>query len=194
MNESHDDLDNLLAPKGSDEPAALRESLFARTERRVVWNRRVRLIPKTAVVLAIFFVGLFVGLATRGSQETAERWLPSPPAEPEVVMIAIVVPVPQVPDSASPIVKGPEPATAIDAELRAELADDPQEAARFYRTAGDKYLNDTNDYPNAARCYRLFLARAGSPGLNPESGDTWLLTSLKNAAFKEKVHVAKNGG
>ena len=76
------------------------------------------------------------------------------------------------------------------AELKAELADDPAAAARLYRAAGDKYLNDRQDYRNAARCYRLFLARAGDTGLSPDPADTWLLTSLKNTAFKEKYDAA----
>ena len=64
---------------------------------------------------------------------------------------------------------------------------------RLYRLAGDKYLIDRQDYRNAARCYRLFLARAGDPGLAPDPGDTWLLTSLKNAAYKEKVDATHSG-
>jgi len=30
--------------------------------------------------------------------------------------------------------------------------------------------------------------------LLPERGDSWLLTSLKNAAFKEKVHATSTNG
>jgi hypothetical protein len=91
-------------------------------------------------------------------------------------------------------VASPDPPTAAAAELRAELADDPTEAARLYRMAGDKYLGDRADYANATRCYRLYLIRAGDAGLTPEPTDTWLLTSLKNSAFKEKLNVAKTGG
>ena len=194
MSEPHDDLDELLAPKPGTDPDSFRESLFAQTERRVVWNCRVRFIPKAIVVPAIFILGLAVGVVTRPNpgRPKMEPNLLAPVVK--VVTIEIPVPVPQLPESSGPIAATPDPATASDAELRAELADDPAEAARLYRTAGDKYLNDGNDYPNAARCYRLFLSRAGSAGLNPESGDTWLLTSLKNAAFKEKAHDAKTGG
>ena len=74
------------------------------------------------------------------------------------------------------------------AELQAEQMDDPAEAAKLYRAAGDRFL-DREDYRNATRCYRLFLARAGDNGLSPEKGDSWLLTSLKNAAYKEKTHA-----
>ena len=188
MSEAHDELDELLAPKPDDVPIAYRDALFAQTNRRVARNRRVRLIPKAIAVLAIFVVGALAGRGTRGERAKAvpEYVYKS---DPVVVTVVGVVPVPQFPEPSAPIATTPDPATATDAELRAELADDPAEAARFYRTAGDKYLNDGNDYPNAARCYRLFLSRAGSAGLNPEPGDTWLLTSLKNAAFKEKINA-----
>ena len=82
------------------------------------------------------------------------------------------------------------PPSASEMELRAEQMDDRAEAARLYRTAGDSFLRD-EDYTNATRCYRVFLARAGDDGLSPEQGDSWLLTSLKNAAFQEKVDAPK---
>jgi hypothetical protein len=74
--------------------------------------------------------------------------------------------------------------------LQAEQADDRAEAAKLYRVAGDTFLGE-QDYANATRCYRLFLTRAGDDGLSPERGDSWLLTSLKNAAFQEKTDVPK---
>lgn len=198
MNEPHDDLEVLLSLKPGDEPTALRETLFMWTDRRVAWNRRVRFVPKavglTMGVLAVFVLGVVAGRVPNQTTTPKNDLLDNVSVIHEVVTVVVVVPVPQPSDPSVPIAKSPDPATASDAEVRAELADDPQEAARFYRTAGDKYLNDAGDFPNAARCYRLFLARAGSAGLNPESGDTWLLTSLKNAAFKEKAHVEKNGG
>lgn len=193
MNEPHVDVEELLAPKPDDVPIVYRDALFSQTERRVVWNRRVRFVRRSIVMPVIFILGLFVGVLTRSDpgRPKTEPNLLAPVVR--VITVEIPIPVPQLPDSPSPIAKSLEPATATDAELRAELADDPADAARFYRTAGDRYLNDASDFANAARCYRLFLARAGTPGLNPEPGDTWLLTSLKNAAFKEKAHDAKIG-
>jgi hypothetical protein len=78
--------------------------------------------------------------------------------------------------------------------LEAEQADDAPTAAQLYRQAGDAYLSVEQDYARAARCYRLFLARGGATALSPEPGDSWLLTSLKNAAFKEKVHATLPDG
>jgi hypothetical protein len=77
--------------------------------------------------------------------------------------------------------------------LQAEQQDDPGVAARIYRQAGDAFLRD-QDYPNATRCYRLYLARAGDGALDLDSADSWLLVSLKNAAFREKTDVEKNDG
>jgi hypothetical protein len=77
--------------------------------------------------------------------------------------------------------------------VRAELADDPAESARGYRAAGDRYL-DAQDYPNAARCYRIYLDRAGATALNPRPGDSWLLISVKNVAFQEKSDATKRDG
>ncbi|MBX9585027.1 MAG: hypothetical protein K2X87_32380, partial [Gemmataceae bacterium] len=68
------------------------------------------------------------------------------------------------------------------------------EAARLYRLAGDLYLNDRQDYRQAARCYRLHLSRAGAAGLAPQPDDSWLLSSLKNAAYKETVDASASGG
>ena len=72
--------------------------------------------------------------------------------------------------------------------------DDVPTAAKLYRQAGDAFLTAEQDYANAARCYRLFLARGGDNALSPEPSDSWLLTSLKNAAFKEKVHATLPNG
>jgi hypothetical protein len=112
---------------------------------------------------------------------------------PEVVVVTVPVPVPvPQPERRSPDPQQP-PLSASEAELRAELADDRTEAARLYRLAGDAFLR-AEDYRNATRCYRLHLARGGDSALSLEAGDSWLLTSLKNAAFKEKVDVPKLDG
>jgi hypothetical protein len=77
--------------------------------------------------------------------------------------------------------------------MQAEQLDNPMAAANLYRQAGDAFLRD-QDYPNATRCYRLYMARAGEAALALETNDSWLLVSLKNAAFREKIDVTKNDG
>jgi len=190
MTEPQDDLDDILAPKPAAECAGLRETLFVQTEhrlaRRLMMRRVGKLTAALTAVATVFVVGVVAGSATRTPREQVVH-TDRPTVWVEVVTVVVPVPVPvPAPDPSARIAATPDPPTAAAAELRAEQADDPNEAARLYRLAGDRYLNDLDDYPNAARCYRLFLARAGDAGLTPEPGDTWLLTSLKNAAFKEK--------
>jgi hypothetical protein len=197
MSDPHDELDELLSPKPGGEQPGLRDELFRRTGQQLARARLAHRLARAAAAVAVFAAGGLAGWAAKPGRGSVER-VPSPP---EVVAVPVVVPVPVVgsggltspgsPGLASP---GSPAASPAELELKAELADDPAEAARLYRLAGDAYLNDRQDYRNAARCYRLFLAWAGDAGLSPEPGDTWLLTPLKNAAFKEKYHVANNGG
>ncbi|HJZ59480.1 MAG TPA: hypothetical protein VKE74_31340, partial [Gemmataceae bacterium] len=153
-------------------------------------------VVKMTAVAAVFILGGVAGRGLKSHPPQAIEPLPLPrEVAPEVVTVVVPVPVPvPAPEPSGRVAATPDPPTAAAAELRAEQADDPNEAARLYRLAGDRYLNDLNDYTNAARCYRLFLARAGDAGLTPEPGDTWLLTSLKNAAFKEKRNAPKTDG
>jgi hypothetical protein len=190
MTDPHDELDDLLTPRPVAEPSAeFRDALRRRTAWQLVWARRARRIRVLVAAAVIFACGLVVGSALKPAPAPPPPDLLFRAVQPEVVVVPVVVPVPA--SEPRPVRSSPEaPVTAGQYELRAELADDPAEAARLYRLAGDRYLNDLEDYRNAARCYRLFLARAGDAGLSPAPGDTWLLTSLKNAAFKEKYDAA----
>ena len=192
-----DDLTDVLAPLPTPPGRAdARAALFARTERALARGRFLRRLTNASVVVAVFVGGALLGWAARPERVVVR--VEHVPAQPEVVVVPVVVPVPvsatpsAVPDP-SPTARV-EPLTAARAELLAEQTDDRAAAARLYRTAGDKYLTDAEDYRNAARCYRLFLARAGDAGLSFEADDSWLLTSLKNTAFKEKNRVAKTDG
>lgn len=178
-----DDLAELLAPQPGASRPGLREELLRRTERRLMWNRWVRRGTRAAAVAAVFVVGGLAGWFARTPVVSA-------PGLPEVQVLVVPVAVPVIVPAE---VSTPEPAaplSAASAELQAEQTDDLAEAAKLYRLAGDTFLRD-EDYPNATRCYRLFLIRAGDNGLSPEVNDSWLLTSLKNAKFKENVDVPK---
>jgi hypothetical protein len=145
-------------------------------------------------VVAVFGFGAVVGWLVKPERIVVETVI----SPPEVISVPVIVPVEVHVPIESPVpearVPTPTPMTASAAELLAEQADAPGEATRLYRQAGDLYLNDLQDYKNAARCYRIFLDRTGEPGLKTEPTDTWLLTSLKNKAFQEKFHVAKKDG
>ena len=171
-----DDLDDLLSPRPAASSGA-RDAIFRRTERRLAFARRSRQIVRVAAVLAI---GIGVGWGAK-----PDRAVPVP--EPDVVIVPVIVPVPTA-ESAGPVAAAPR--SARELELLAEQSDDAAEVATLYRAAGDGHL-EAQDYSNAARCYRLYIARAGDTALSPVGGDSWLLTSLKNAAFKEKFDVSK---
>lgn len=182
-----DELDDLLGPKPGDVSPHIRGALLTRTQRhlvRVKWTRR---LTKAAAVAAVFAGGGVMGWLAKPDRTAVEVAV----APPEVVVVPVIVPVPE----SAPSAPGPVAAlTPGKLELLAEQADDPAEAGKLYRRAGDAYLNDTQDYRNATRCYRLFLTRGGDAALSLDPGDSWLLTSLKNAAFQEKLHAANSGG
>lgn len=191
MTDTPDDLDDLLAPApNAPETPGLREELFRRTSghlARVKWLRRGVKIAATA---AIFALGVGVGEWRAPARERIVTVR-------EVETVTVAVPVPMVVPIAASAPEPPAPVAALTAarlELDAEQTDDAPVAARLYRRAGDAYLTAHRDYANAARCYRLFLARAGEPALAPEPGDSWLLTSLKNAAFKENINATVPNG
>jgi hypothetical protein len=190
MVDEPDELAELLSPPPGGETPGLRDAILRRTQRRLTLRRWARRATKIAAVAAVFALGIGVGVwRTTPERETVFV----PVSHVEVVTVTVTVPVPvlvPVPDtSADPAPPRPVARTAKQLELDAEQTDDAPAVATLYRQAGDAYLTAEQDYANAARCYRLFLARGGDTALSPEPGDSWLLTSLKNAAFKEKIHA-----
>jgi hypothetical protein len=187
MTEANDDLNEILAPKPGQPATGLREKLLRQTKTRLVRQRWIRRSFRIGAVAAVFLAGGLTGWLARPSP------LPEPlPAQvPDVVFVPVIVPVPTPVESGS---SGTQEITrqlsGSETELQAEQEDDPKAAARLYKLAGDAFLRD-QDYPNATRCYRVFLVRAGDVALSINPDDSWLLTSLKNAVFKEKSHVPK---
>jgi hypothetical protein len=190
MTDPNDDLADVLGLQPAGPSPGLRETLLSRTERRLVRDRWLRRGAKVATVAVLFLVGGAVGWFVRSPVANT----PGPPVR-EVVVAPVFIPVPvptpgvYTPGSPEAIATAP-PLSASEAELRAEQADRPAEVARLYRAAGDSFLRQ-QDYANATRCYRLYLLRAGDSGLTLEADDSWLLVSLKNAAFKEKTDALK---
>ncbi|HEY2908976.1 MAG TPA: hypothetical protein VGI99_01955, partial [Gemmataceae bacterium] len=175
IDESPDELESLLAPQSASVPAQLQESIRLRTEGVLKRRRIVKRLGKVGIIAAIFWAGTALGWNTATPK-------PKPPTIVYVEQhLPLARPKVEIPPAPQPIAVA-EPPTAASAELLAEQAPDRAEAARFYRLAGDKYLNDLQDYSNAARCYRLYLGRAGDDALQLLPTDTWLLTSVKNAA------------
>ena len=184
MTDPRDDLDDLLSPRSGAARAELRDTLLRQTERRLTHDRWVRRGTRAALVAGVFAIGGLLGWVARPSPVPE----PMPVPVPEIVAIPVIVPVLQ-----SPVADAPSSPylSATEVELRAEIADDRNAAAALYRQAGDAFLRDQN-YTNATRCYRLFLQRGGDTALSLDTSDSWLLVSLKNAAFKEKSDATKN--
>src|SRR5262245_16621381 len=143
--------DDLLTPKPTFPNSALQADLLARTARRVRWAAWQRRATWGAACLGCF--GL--GWAT-----TYLRPIPEP--------VTVYVERPVAPDLApvadAPGSPGPAPQararTPAEIELEAEQIAVKAEAARRFRDAGDRYLNDFADYGGALRCYRNFLDEA----------------------------------
>jgi hypothetical protein len=190
MADEPDDLDELLAPPPADETPGLRAAILRRTQRRLALRKWVRRTGRAAAVAAVFAAGLGAGV-WRTARERETVFVPVTQVEVVTVPVPVIVPVLGTSGEPAPPVSVARTAKAL--ELSAEQAADADAAANFYRQAGDAYLTAEEDYANAARCYRLFLARGGDSVLSPEPSDSWLLTSLKNAAFKEKIHATTNG-
>jgi hypothetical protein len=181
-----DDLADVLAPRPGQPSPELRERLFRATERRLARDRWLRRGTRATAVAAVFLLGGFAGWLVRPERERVIEVAGDAVAVPVVVPIVLNPDVPATGSTGTQLV-------AAQAELRAEQADDRAEAAKLYRQAGDAFLRD-QDYANATRCYRLYLARGGDTALSLATDDSWLLISLKNAAFKEKAHVPKTDG
>ena len=193
MTEPPDDLADILSPQPEHLAEQRRDAILRATERQLARDRWLRRASRVAVVAAVFLVGGLAGWFAR----TPVAQAPGSPAR-DVVVVPVPVPVwtPGVDSPPNPVVNtsgSPNPVgslmSASEAELRAEQADDASDAAKLYRLAGDTFLRG-QDYANATRCYRLFLVRGGDTVLSLEADDSWLLVSLKNAAYKEKIHVA----
>lgn len=186
-----DDLGRLLGSPAADTDERLKAVIRRQTLRTVGRRRWVRRGGKLATAAGLFLAGLsfgWVGKPGRTTVQVVRVELPAPP--PEVVTVPVLVPVspPKPPPPENPY------RTADRLEQAAEQADDPAEAARLYRLAGDTYLTDAAEPGQAARCYRLFLQHAGSAGLAVDAkADSWLLMSLKSQRKREVSHVTDHG-
>ena len=164
MSDQPDDLADALRPAFAPPDHHRREAVLRQT--LGLLRRRVLLRRAAAAVGA---VGLFLIGGVAG-------WVVKPTPAPAVVRQEAPHPPPQV-DPSSP--RESEPLSAAELELKAELADDPADAARLFRQAGDRFLAD-RDYDNAARCYRRHLNAADDEARRASADDSWLLLSLKS--------------
>jgi hypothetical protein len=165
VSEPPDDLAGLLGPPpGSSDDPCRRARTFAATTRTLRRRRALRQLAFVAGAIGLFAAGGGVGWVVK----------PTPPAE-------VVVARPATPQPVAPLPVEAEPLTAERLELQGELADDPNDAARLYREAGDRFLT-ARDYENAARCYRRHLAVADADARKASAADSWMLHTMKTPA------------
>jgi hypothetical protein len=166
----HDPLDELLAPPGPVDAAALRQSLLAATARRLTRRRRLRRAALAAALAACYAAGL---LTTRLLT----------PAVPARDASAPVVAAQKDPPAPAPVAEAPD---AAPAEGRAERA-------AVLRQAGDRYLNEQGDPEAALRCYSRALDEGTEGDAKFSPDDNWLLMAIKNAREKEARHANNDG-
>lgn len=175
-----DDLDELLGPRPAGDDAAAREAVLRRTARVIRLRPCIRRSKLLTAAMVLVATGGVAG------------WLIKP--APGLVTEYVAVPVAVVLPPADPTPPPPaEYVTAEQIELEAEQAADRATAAALYRQAGDRFLADRNDSPQAARCYRLFLMRAGPDALTVSADDSWLLIALKQDQRREANRDTREG-
>jgi hypothetical protein len=168
---------------------ALRRGVLQSTSTFIVRRRRQRRIALLAG-LAVAYAG---GLGTAWSWREAE-----PPVEQQVAARPATTAIAQPMTAPAPV--PPAPATAARLELTEEVLSDPErlavvlanaptaERTELLRTAGDRYLTEFGDVPEALRCYRRYLTLASNDASAVDLNDTWLLRSLKQARAEETFH------
>ena len=165
MSEPPDDLTSLLGPVPATAPDPSRRlETFQRTVGTLRRGRHLRRVLVVVAAVWLFAAGGITGWLAKPIP-VAVGELPSlPPTRPS-------------PETSRPVEV--EPPSGERLELRAELADDPADAARLYREAGDWFLNG-RDYENAARCYRRHLSVANADALKESASDSWMLHTMKS--------------
>jgi hypothetical protein len=163
-----DDLEHLLKP---DEGQSANPDAFAASLR--ILKRRATIRRAVSWLGCLLLLGSGVGLG----------WLIKPDAVAVEVPVPVQVPV-TAPESSGMLARAAEE-SPDHWEQKAELADDRDVAAAFYKQAGDAYLTRQR-YDEAARCYRLHLARGGASQRPFQTNDSWLLCSIKTTYSPEE--------
>lgn len=154
----NDDLDDILEPKEVPVSTAERQTqLLTSTIAQLKRTRRLTQVRSGALWAAVFLLGVSLGWLglQRDHTQLAIQTAPQATA-PEVPLLL----------------------TAAQLELQAEKTDDLVQSAKFYRQAGDRFL-EAQDLRSALRCYRIHLNEGGPDVLAVLASDSWLLMNLK---------------
>ena len=185
-----DAVDRFLASRFPAAPDDFFSQELRRQTTRVL-RRRLR-VKQAGLVAALVFCYL-AGVGTAGlaalplgrAPEMAQRDagpadakkdLPPPPALAPPGGADAPLPLEQDPNV--PAVVFERVAAAVSAEMR----------SRFYRRAGDRYLEDEDTF-SALRCYARSLDAGSQVELLISPEDNWLLIALKKARQEEKSHA-----
>lgn len=161
--------------------AALREAVLRRTSGVVRGRpRRMRALALCMVAVA-YGAGVLTNVGMPDSRSDAPAVVTE--AGPAAV-VAVEAPASDVPSTED--TTGPKALLALVPDAAGE------EQLRLLARAGDLYLSEQGDVARALHCYRqvLELTPLAEP-VSLESGDTWLLTSLKLARIQEMSHESK---
>jgi hypothetical protein len=176
-----ENLDRLLhATDPGDSPDGLRLSLLAQSSRLLRQRRRWRRAGQGMLLGACYVAGLL----------TTWLCMPSPGSPPT----SILAEHPSLASRPNPPGDGlPAPAVDIGPEVPAIVLErlasaNKVQRARFYRLAGDRYLEGEGDAEAALRCYGLALDADRRENLTISVDDTWLLMALKRARIEGKNH------
>ena len=180
--------DFLTAPPTPRHSPELRAALLDATTRVVRRRRAVRRVAMVGSLAAAVLMAL-------------AAWALWPPGEPERVVVfdgnsgAMKVEL-RPPEVEVPPAKEKEPpappavaeAPALPPALAKEWQafDAPKERkAALLLEAGDRYVDEHQDFASALRCYRHALAVGGDAALEITPNDNWLVMALKNDRRKE---------
>src|SRR5947207_15283648 len=167
MSDPVDDFLNRGSPPGGNEQ--LQAALLRRTTRLLRRRRRLRQLAYGAALAACFLAGM-----------ATMHWLTPPaPAEPTPVSPVTAA------KKADPAVNvEPVPRNAVALEWQARVQ--PTERVARLRSAASLYLNESQDYAAALRCYGDALNASGPEALAFSLDDDWLEMAIKHARQKEK--------
>jgi hypothetical protein len=96
--------------------------------------------------------------------------------------------------SERPALSEPTPTRPLSAaDLEWQALDSREKRPDLFRTAGDRYLQESGDVESATRCYRSFLASSSATETAISLQDNWLLMALKQSKQREKLDAKSRG-
>jgi hypothetical protein len=170
-------------PRATADPA-FRQRLLCETIaslRRQRWRKRTAVI---AALAASFLAGV-----------VCMHWLPLATSEAtrEHASGSAYLREKPVPDTTRPADKDASASGRDAVAMEWTAFDDPGQREKLYRQAGDLYVEETQDYEAALRCYTQALDGSAEQDLTIAPDDTWLMMALKEARKKEHSHGKKSG-